>query len=182
MASSTNGVPPSLSPNGSQNLLANEIMDLDAEQKLERQWLKVRMADHLRLMQDNSRVLDMTAADDQALRRQRHEVRNVELVRYGGQPVPYPESARGSDDMGTIQIDSPVIHHHYPPAPPPVPRAPGWMKAAVAGTALAAAVLGSSYLTTLLNRPAPQPPAPINTKVETREGFLLDLEQAEPKK
>lgn len=175
MSSSRNGTPPTSSPNGLQNLLQNEMQDVDQQQALERQWLKVRMANHIRLMQDNQRVLDTSTAEDRALRQQRHRMREYQMDRMGvpgSTTLKFPE-----DEMGEIKIDSPVTtnHYHVPPtAPPPSPGVPGWMTAALVGTTLLAAALGGSYLNSLLNKPVPAP-APVNTKVESHEGFLLEL-------
>lgn len=75
-------------------------------------WSKVRLADHLRLMKDNQRILDQTAAQDQTLRRQRSAFREAMAAKMNVQPtsnVPEPPA----DDMGDINIDSPTHHHHY---------------------------------------------------------------------
>lgn len=144
-------------------------------ERLQEQWLKVRMADHLRLMEDNQRVLDTATADDQALRRQRHAFRNLELQQLGGAPADGPAFAAAEDDMG-ISIDSPVsTNHYYPPPPPARPSAAPWVAAGLA--TVVAAALGGSYLGSLWNRPAP----PANTRIENTEGFLIELQQANGK-
>ena len=169
------------SANGLRSLLANEMEDVDQAQRLERQWLKLQTADHARLMADNQQVLDTAVAADRALRHQQHRLREWQLAQQGvggNTDLTFPEA-----DMGDIKIDSPTeIHHHYPT--PPSERKPSTglsplVKAGLLAAGLAAASAGGFGLNALLNRPTP---APINTKVETREGFLLDLEQAEPKK
>lgn len=174
MSSSNGKACPTPSNNALQNLLVNEMRDVDQQETLERQWLKVRMANHLRLMNDNQRVLDTSVAEDRALRAQRHRMREYQMDRMGvpgSTSLAFPKD----DEMGEIKIDSPVTTNHYH-APPPAPPAgvPGWMTAALVGTTLLAAALGGSYLNSLLNKPA-APPAPVNTKVESHEGFLLEL-------
>lgn len=84
-----------------------------------------------------------------------------------------PEFAAGETDVSDIIICDDYTHN---PPPAAVPQSPGWMKAALAGTALAAAALGGSQLGALLNRPTvPSAPAPVNTRVESKEGFLIEL-------
>lgn len=171
MPSSPNVPSSVLSQNDLQNLLRNEIADTDQSQALERLWIKVRMANHLRMMQDNQRVLDTSVAEDRAVRAQRHRMREYQMDRMGvpgNTTLEFPKE----DEMGDIKIDSPDTHNHYYPQPPCAPGKAPWIAAGLA--TVVAAALGGSLLGGLWNKPPP-PAAPVNTTVEKTEGFRLRL-------
>ena len=169
MSSSKNGTCPAPTPNGLQSLLQNEIADSDQSEKLEREWLKVRMANHVRLVQDNQRVLDTSVAEDRAVRQQRHRMREHQMNQMG---VPGSTSLKFPEDDMAISIDSPVsTNHYYPPQPVTRSGVAPWIATGLA--TVIAAGLGGSYLGSLLNRPTPT--APVNTRTESHEGFILEL-------
>lgn len=135
-------------------------------------WLKIRMANFLRLMQDNQKVLDTTNAEDRALRSQRHRLREAQTTRMaGGAGIQYPE-----DDMGGILIDSPTNHHYHQQPQPQQPFIGTLGKTLLAG-ALALGAGGIGYLANaFLNKPAaPAVTQPTNTTTTNREGFLIEL-------
>jgi hypothetical protein len=152
-------------------LAANVTKDVDEDQRLERQWEKVQVAEFLRLVQDNQRILDTSLAEDQALRQQRHRLREAKLAQLTGLPVrsdPIPFLAESA--MGDIKIDSPETHNHYPQTPSVSPT--GLITKAALATALAAAAgLGGWSLNQFLSKP----PAPASTHTETWEGLRLEL-------
>src|SRR3990167_10801091 len=127
MATSTSGgagdqTPGSSCPNVLHALLANEMADLDKSQHLARDASKIQMADYLRLMQDNQRLLDTTIAEDRAIRQQRHRFREAQLAQMTGLPVSSAPIDFGPPPWGedmAISIDSPVTTNHYHPAPAP---------------------------------------------------------------
>jgi len=158
---------PSSSPNGSDSSTASF-------ERLAETWLKIRMANHLRLMQDNQRLLDTSLAEDRALRQQRHRFRERQLEHMAGQSLQFPDEAT----MGDIRIDSPTIHHHHAAQ---AARSLGsrllpWLAALGIGAG-ALGILGVA--TGLFDRKsaaAPTAPtSPSNTTIEKREGFLLEL-------
>ena len=164
------------------------MQDIDKAQKLQRQWMKLQMADHVLLMQDNQQVLATSTAADRALRQQHHRLRETQLKSM-------TESQKGlefpDDSMGDIRIDSPQeIHHHYPtpslPATPPqLPATPPQQSSAVPGLlgrllpwvmagALGVGGAGAAWLL--------KPTDGANTSTTTRSGFLLKLVEPELKK
>ena len=158
------------SPDGLQRLLDNDIEEGDRQEQLQETWLQIRMANNLRLAQDNQRLLDTTAAEDRALRQQRHRLREFKLRQMGvpgDTSLEYPPE----EAMGDINVNSPETHNHYHPQP--VKREAPWLKAALGVTTLAAAVLGGGLAATALQRP--QSASPVNTTVESRDGFLIEF-------
>lgn len=118
-------------------------------------WNKVRMLDHIRLMDDNQRLLDTALVAERAQRQQQHELRQSQMEQ--AQQVVQPEAKSmlakplefPADALSTYKIDSPDTTHNYytaPPAPPSAPTAQpnkvSRMWPLVAGAALATAGLG----------------------------------------
>ena len=118
------------------------------------QLLKLDLANQARLLLDNQRTLDTTAADNQVYRQQARRSLEAQMTDLqpsapaatpaGSQPTtPAPEST-----MGDILIDSPTTHIHPAPAAipaalsVPTPAANGWKVPAVVGTVLLATVGG----------------------------------------
>ena len=77
--------------------------------------LKLKLADHARLMRDNQAILNLTAAEDRALRQQRQRLRRHQVDQaIGSSEHPDPALPEG-EPMGDINIDSPTVIHQYPP-------------------------------------------------------------------
>lgn len=146
------------------------------DQNLGATWLKVRMADHLRRMADNQRILNTSTEEDRALRQQRHRFREAQLQKMVPQcqPLEFPKD----DDM-QINVDSPkVIHHHHPPPPSPPEQAkpvPGLLSKALPWLLAGALGLGGVAAGYFLPRVG------VSTSTTNREGFLIELVEP-PKK
>jgi hypothetical protein len=160
---------------------------LSGEVFLDKLKSKVHMANFLRLMQDNQRVLNTSTADDRALRQQRHRFREGQMASQSSQPPGQPLEFPAGDEMGDIRIDSPqTVHHNYPAPPPaqataPAPKQQMSTLGAVALTAAAIGGLGAAglggYMAAKPAAPTPAAVQPTNTTTSTtnREGFLIEL-------
>lgn len=135
---------------------------------------QVNLADYLRLMADNQRVLQITAATSQTHSQQALQLRQAQLNKaladlgQPSPPQPAPEPPMPSDEMGNILVDSPTTtNHNYPapPAPPAPVTPPATGLSTAAKLALAGAMLGTGGAGALgaylLNRPATPIVAPI---------------------
>lgn len=163
MAETQTSSAPSASP-----MPADELRLQDMANK----WLKARLADHLRLMKDNQKILDTTASEDRALRDQRHRLREHQLGRVTGQQggIQYPE-----DSMGDILIDSPRTENHHYPAPAQQQPFIGTLGKTLLAGALTLGAGSAGYLANAwLNKPAQQPTV-TNTTTTSKEGFLIEL-------
>lgn len=133
---------------------------VEAQSRLYYQGLKLKMANHARLMQDNQRLLDRTAAADKSLRDQRRRFREAQLDKL---TAAEPEEAPVPDDdaMGDVNIDSPTtVHNHYPPPPVLAPARSRWPAVAALTLGLLAAGAGSGAVLWLKQQPADiKPPA-----------------------
>ena len=141
--------------------------------------LKLKLADHARLMRDNQAILNLTAAEDRALRQQRQRLRRHQVDQaIGSSEHPDPALPEG-EPMGDINIDSPTVIHQYPP---PQKRPLGWLgKAAIAAGLVGAGALGPVGLGLMhaLSRPAAAtraaPPAAAPADQDTDSWYELRL-------
>ena len=114
---------------------------------------KLSLANQARLLMDNQRILDMTAADNQVYRQQVR--RSLEAQMSELQPGAAAAQAapiKPDDGMGDILIDSPTVNHNYPAVAPKPSASAGWI-----WPAITAAILGIGGTAAVLLRPNPTP-------------------------
>lgn len=185
--------------------LTQILQQLDNPETPDREWVakglrqlgKVRLADRVRLMADNQRVLNTTGAADRVRRELAHEIErwNFERVKgdIGGRGSPSPPPVPGQqspgmspkDDEMNIFIDSPIYPGSSQGVAGPVQqvvtpsRGLGSLGSALmTAAAIAIGAAGSSYFM----RPNPTPPpAPIIQEYDDVP-YLLDLLPADAKK
>lgn len=124
-----------------------------------RQGAKLGLADTARLLMDNQRTLNMTAASNREARRQTEQLRAAQTAQAMaeiGLPAQAVPPSGGEADMGDINIDSPTqVHHHYPA------KAVLWPWLVVGAAILSGGGLGAWAFT----RPASSPAGPTGSGV-----------------
>lgn len=124
---------------------------------------KLMTADMARLMADNQRVLDRTNRRAEAFAK--WEASQL------GEKMPEP-----ADDM-QIAIDSPVVHHNYPPPVQPQQQSSGLgslIGAALVGASLVG-IPGAGIASYLYAKSQAEPAKPDTTVIEQREDLGLGL-------
>ena len=158
--------PPPVSP----RLSARETSFLGLQQNI----AKAAMSMELRQAQRIGQADELVLASQRAIRGQHLRYQEAQLK---GMGVEAKDQNLAGEPVGDILIDSPQTEHHYHPAAPAA-LAASKLWPVLAATGLAAATgLGGWLIATRGQGPMPQStaPAPINTTIQERHGFTLEL-------